>query len=147
VAFVVTSNSRSHKVEPCDSSTVNEAGQWIVRALAADMLGKVDAFKDLSDDLKTEFTVRALSVYTAQRTGIQLMFEDMKDVRPKSSTGYACQSVEDIVTILEFTNAEVLSTFVGGDPGMLLVLLTRWSTGLIIVMSEDAFSSGSAKIP
>jgi hypothetical protein len=104
------------------------------------MLGKVDTFKDLSDDLKVEFTIQALSVYAAQRTGIQLMFEDMKDVRLKSFTGHACQSVEDIVTMLEFTNAEALSTFAGGDPGMLLVLLTRWSAGLIIVTSEDAFS-------
>ena len=64
-----------------------------VRALAADMLGKFDAFMNLSDDLK-----------------------------------------------VEFTNAEALSIFVGGDPGMLPVLLISWSAGLIIVMSEDAFS-------
>jgi hypothetical protein len=96
-----------------------------VRALAADMLDKFDAFMNLRDDLKVEFTIRALSVYAAQRTGIQLIFEDMKDVHLKSSTRHACQSVEDIVTMLEFTNAEALSIFVGGDPGMLLVLLIR----------------------
>ena len=111
-----------------------------VRALAADMLGKFDAFMNLRDDLKVEFTIRALSVYAAQRTSIQLMFEDMKDVHLKSSTGHACQSVGDIVTMLEFTNAEALSIFVGGDPGMLLVLLIRCSAGLIIITSEDAFS-------
>jgi hypothetical protein len=41
-----------------------------VRAFAADMLGKFDAFMNLRDDLKVEFTIRALNVYAAQRTGI-----------------------------------------------------------------------------
>jgi hypothetical protein len=109
VAFVVTSDSRSHKDASGGTSTSNEGHQQIVLEIAHDLLEKVDASKDLTAEEKANFTIRALTPYVAQKDGTVALFKDLNDPRLVPSTGHSCQSVQNSFVILDTPNSKILS--------------------------------------
>jgi hypothetical protein len=136
VVFFLTENSKSHRGG--GTSIANPGHQFIVKEIAKRLLADVDASELLTQEEKDAFTIRHLNPYTLQKDYVDLMFREMGDPRLRSSTGHACQSVQDSFVILELPNDKNLSKFLN-EEGLLTVMCTRQKYGLAIVWSGMAF--------